>query len=239
MPDAAVVGGDRGRGEEIRPGRVHAIPKADHDGRCRPVGGWWVGIQLVLPDGQRRDPHAAADQQRLAILVGIGEAVAERPDQEQLLAGLQLAEPIRARADILDEKLELALARPQHAEGAGQERPLALSPAPPLRRLEHVELPRAGSRPGWVAAAQHDIGTVGLARGDGGRAAAERSGRPAHATSVGRGSGWGPLIPWISWSERTSGSPRRAEAIARAAAIPPAIVVMQGIPRAIAAERIS
>jgi hypothetical protein len=37
----------------------------------------------------------------------------------------------------------------------------------------------------------------------------------------------------------TSASPRRAAAIARAAAIPPAIVVMQGIPRVTAAERIS
>ena len=46
-------------------------------------------------------------------------------------------------------------------------------------------------------------------------------------------------VAWISCSETTSGSPRRAAAIARAAAIPPAIVVMHGIPRATAAERIS
>ena len=45
------------------------------------------------------------------------------------------------------------------------------------------------------------------------------------------------LARWISCSERTSPSP--AEAIARAAAIPPAIVVMHGTPRAIAARRIS
>src|SRR5437016_2466569 len=51
---------------------------------------------------------------------------------------------------------------------------------------------------------------------------------------------------WISWRETTAGSPPspacwalRAAAIARAAAIPPAIVVMHGIPCAIAAERIS
>ncbi len=42
-----------------------------------------------------------------------------------------------------------------------------------------------------------------------------------------------------SCSDTTGGSPSRAAAIARAAAIPPAIVVMHGSPRATAARRIS
>jgi len=44
---------------------------------------------------------------------------------------------------------------------------------------------------------------------------------------------------WTSCSDTTAGSPSRAARIARAAACPPESVVMQGMPRAMAARRIS
>jgi hypothetical protein len=49
----------------------------------------------------------------------------------------------------------------------------------------------------------------------------------------------GAQLAYSSWSEITSGSPCAAAAIARTAAIPPDIVVMQGIRLATAAARIS
>src|SRR5205085_2692407 len=132
-------------------------------------------------------------------------------------------------------QLEAAFGRPcpQHAERPWQERPLTAAAAPPRRRRQHVELAGAGSRAAAVRAAEHDVGAVTLAREDGGVPPAEGSGRrSAHGTSVGRRA-------WMSCKARTGNAPRRAAAIARAAAIPPAIVVMHGIDRATAALRIS
>src|SRR5206468_1230670 len=144
-----------------------------------------------------------------------------------LLPWLELAQPLGARADVLDQEVQLAPACPQDAEGARQERPLGLSPAPALGGSDHVELPGSWRRPGGVAAAKDHIGVVRLARDDAGRAAAERRGDTRHATPVGLGSATGARrTAWISCSDSTSGSPRRAAEMARAAAIPPAIVVM-------------
>src|SRR6516164_7999684 len=115
--------------------------------------------------------------------------------------------------------MKLASFRAQDAERPREKRPLALSPAPALGGGQHVELARLRRGAGSVAAADHHVGAVLLARGDGRHAAAERRCRPGHLT---------PLVRrwwWISCRESTSGSPRLAAAIARAAAIPPVIVV--------------
>ncbi len=119
------------------------------------------------------------------------------------------------------------------AERPGQKRPLPFSPAPALGRLQHVELPRPRARPLRVQTAQDDVGAVALPRDDPSRPAAEGCGDAigAQPTSLSRGA-------WISCSAITAGSPRRPAEIARAAAIPPAMVVMQGMPRATAALRI-
>ena len=133
--------------------------------------------------------------------------------------------------------------RPQHAEGARQVGPLAGSSSPSRRRHQHVELPGLGSRAMGSSHGEHDVGAVLGAidhrhdpgperghdpvRGSGGRRRAHDAAGPT---------GW---IPCSSCRETTFGSPAWAERIARAAAIPPEIVVMQAMPRVIAAERIS
>ena len=159
----------------------------------------------------------------------------ERPEQPQPVAGAQLAQPARARADVLEQEVERAvLVAAQHRERARQERPLVRAPAPALARGEHVELPRVG-RGALVEHRDHVVGAVAGVRDDRAEPAAERGeGAVAHACSAAR-----EPRAWSSWSETTSGSPCRAAAIARAAAMPPESVVMQGMPRATATERIS
>jgi hypothetical protein len=111
---AAVVGGHCGVFEQRRAGDVAAVAKAEQGRRA------WT--ELVLPDRERRDPDAAADQQWSAALARGGEAVAQRTDQQELLAGRELGKPDRARADALDQELKLAVLRSrggtQHAERA-------------------------------------------------------------------------------------------------------------------------
>ena len=126
---------------------------------------------------------------------------------------------------------------PGDGERARQERPLVLAPAPALGRREHGELAGIGRRPVRVGDREHDVGAVAPPPDDREPPPRERGERAVAAHDV---TAPAPLARWISWSERTSGTtPWRSPAIARAAAIPPVIVVMQGIPRAIAARRIS
>ena len=80
---------------------------------------------------QRRDPDPAADEQRPRHVEA--EAVPERPEDRDLVAGLERGERARARADRVDQERELAARREaerhrprQHAAG----------------RLEHEELAR-------------------------------------------------------------------------------------------------
>ena len=122
-------------------------------------------------------------------------------------------------------------------ERARQERPLVRAAAPALGGGEHVELARVGRRPAGSATREHDVGAERAAPAITGSApAAERRERAvAHVAATAPP----PVARWISCSERTGGAPWRAAAIARAAAMPPAIVVMHGTPRAIAARRIS
>ena len=117
--------------------------------------------------------------------------------------------------------------------------PLAVSPTPPLGGAEHVELARLGPGPVRVQSAQDHIGAVLVPGLHDHCAAAQRSNHALLCDVLGRAQLTTGLEAWISWSEITSGAPRRAAVIARAAAIAPAIVVMQGIPREMAAVRIS
>ena len=93
----------------------------------------------------------------------------ERSDEQQLVAGPELTQSLGTRADVLEQELQLAAPSrgrcdPQDAERARQERPLAISPTPPLAGGEHVELARARARARRVGAAEHDVGAVLLTR---------------------------------------------------------------------------
>src|SRR5205823_5310357 len=101
--------------------------------------------QLVLPDGERRDPHPPTDEQWLAPTSRFGETAAEGADDQEVVARPEIAEPVRPRADLLDQEAELGASpvsgrpRAQNTERPGQERPLAGSPTPPTGRAQHVE----------------------------------------------------------------------------------------------------
>ncbi len=82
---------------------------------------------MVLPDGQRGDADPAPHQERPASVPGRAKALAERADEAKFVAGLELAQAAGPRPHVLDQELKLAPARPQDAEGAGQERALALA----------------------------------------------------------------------------------------------------------------
>ena len=238
MADGPVVGGDARPGEQFRAGGVGGIPEPEQRRR--------LDRQRVLPDRKRRDPDPAADEQRAPTVTRCAEPEPERPDEQQPIAGVKLAQPVRPGPHVLDQEPQLVtLGRsPQDAERARQERSPAFAPAPPRRRGEHVELPGLGTRAARVIAPQDDVVAKPLARGDRRGAPAERRldavGTQCRRSGVRAAACACPCTcAWISWSESTPGSLRRAAAIARAAAIPPDIVVMHGIPRAIAAERIS
>ena len=134
IADRAVVGRDpRRRAAAPRPRRA----------RRRGTRAAPARADDVLPDRQRRDPDPAADEQRPPAVLRRAEADAQRPEQPQPVAGAQLAQPPRARADVLEQEVERAvLVAPQHRERARQERPLVGAPAPALARGEHVELAR-------------------------------------------------------------------------------------------------
>ena len=106
-----------------------------------------------------------------------------------------------------------------HAERARQERTLVLPrPSARPRPACRTGRDRAPARPG-----RRRRGCRRRRRGGSRRPprAGARAGRACASYAD-------PAVGWSSCSECTAGSPTRAEAIARAAAIPPAIVVMQG-----------
>ncbi len=93
------------------------------------------GADVVGPDGERRDPDAAADEDRAAALAGRPEAFAERAEDEQLVALVQLAQAVGARADVLEQEVERpVVVRSHDAERARQERPLVVSRHPSAPR---------------------------------------------------------------------------------------------------------
>ena len=98
-------------------------------------------------------------------------------------------------------------------------------------RGEHVEL--AGDRLRALAVDQREdpVAAGEVVAADLAEAAAEGRAHRCLAASA--------APAWISWIERTSCSSRLPAAIARAAAVAPVIVVMQGIPWRTAAVRIS
>ena len=117
-----------------------------------------------------------------------------------------------------------------------------LSPAPALGGGEHRELPGVGLGTVGVCHPQHAVGAQLLERGD--RRQTAPKGCLAHATPARAERGACAVgcarAPWSSCRQSTSGSPSRcALAIARAAEMPAASVVRQGIPCATAARRIS
>ena len=132
------------------------------------------------------------------------------------------AEPLGARADVLEQELELAVAARAATENArGRNGPLVLAPAPPLGRGEHVELARPRARARRGRRREHDVGAELAALGD--RAARRRpngaSVRRAQRSALTRA--WRRArAAWSSCSESTSRLALRARAaIARAAAI--------------------
>src|SRR5437588_6363521 len=129
MANAAVVGGDPRRAQQLCAARVRAIAKPEQCGRI---------TELILEDRERRDSHASADKQRPASLSGGRESIAKGPDEAQLIARAEFAQPVRAGPDGLDQKLQLDAvlggSRTQHAERQRQERALAIPTTPPGRR---------------------------------------------------------------------------------------------------------
>jgi hypothetical protein len=64
----------------------------------------------LLEHRERRDSYAATDQDRVAASVGRREALAERTDEEDLLANPKPAEALRPRPNVLQQEPDLALA---------------------------------------------------------------------------------------------------------------------------------
>ena len=79
MAGRAVVGGDLGVVEQRRAARVLGVAEAEQRRRA---------AELVLPDRQRRDPDAAADQQRRPAVTRRREADPQRAEDRQLVAGV-------------------------------------------------------------------------------------------------------------------------------------------------------
>ena len=193
-----------------------------------------AAAERVAPDHQRRDPDPATDEHRPAAVARRREPAAQRPEQPDVVAGLQRGEPLRPRPDVLEHEVERPVrVAARDRERARQERPLVGAATPALGRGQHRELPGIGSRPVRVGDGEQHVGAVPAASGHAQPPAAER--RQAHGATPAPAA----LARWISCRESTVGEPWRAAAIARAAAIPPDIVVMHGMPRAIAARRIS
>ncbi len=88
----------------------------------------------------------------------VGEADPQRAERPEALAGAQLAQPLRARSDVLEQEMRLAARPAGDGERAGKVRPLVLSPAPALGCGEHRELARIGGRPVGIGDAQQAVG---------------------------------------------------------------------------------
>ena len=192
--------------------------------------------ERVLEDRERRDPDAAADEERPpARPAARVKPRPSGPSAHSSLARAQLAQPPRAGADVLEQEVRLAVAaggRPRR-RAAGR---AARSSPPPQRSAarEHRELAGLGAlgrrdrrraARGRRRAASMPV-TVSSRRAEAG-AAMRRSLTPSRPRAAPAGTA-------------PRGSPsRRALAIARAAETPAESVVRQGIPCITAARRIS
>ena len=119
--------------------------------------------ELVLPDRQRRDPDAAADQQRHASPTRGREADFQRTEDRQLVADSELTQPLGARADVVEHEVQLVGAGggAQH-ENARARTAAATLPHPAPGRRQHVELTSQWPRAERIGAAQHVVGAVTL-----------------------------------------------------------------------------
>jgi hypothetical protein len=137
-----------------------------------------VVAEVVLPDGQRRDPHPAPGEHGPPPRLRRAEADAQRPEDPQPVARAQLAEAPRAGTDVLEHEVEPAVGvASQHREGAREERPLVEPAAPALGGGQHVELPGVRRRAAGVVAGEHLVGADPPAGGHLGQAAPERGER--------------------------------------------------------------
>ena len=196
---------------------------------------------------QRRGADAAAHEQRPRARRRAGrKPMPSGPDERQALARRAARPAARCPGPTSSSrKLELAvLARARVGEGARQVGPLVLPSAPAARRGQHVELARLGvggpaaveradqrRRRRAARTARHVRGPP-LGRGERARLSRSQRDRPPGRSAR-------PSRRCSSWSDTTSVSPLRLARIARCAALAPDIVVMQGMPRATAARRIS
>ena len=190
-------------------------------------------------------PTPPPHEERAAAVLGRGEADARAgPSTQSPSPGAQLAQPRRARADVLEHEVELAVAPARagprrRAAGTGR----SSLPRPSARPRRACRTGRAAAPgPSRVRRREHDVGAELAALGDAQAPAPERrrrAGAPRRVPMRSRGASPRVRPPWSSCSDSTSGSPRRAAAIARAAASPPDSVVRHGMPRATAARRIS
>ena len=231
MADAAVVGRDLSSGEQHRPPRAWS---ASRKPSSAPAG----CAELVLPDRERRDPDAAADEHRAAPVdagAAKADARAGRADSSSSPARARTGGAVPGPTSSSRNSSSGAPRRSAHArEGARQERPLRPPPHPTARGREHVELAGLRAAARRVLAAQHDVRPELLAARD----RRPRGGRTAPARGR-RSPGAGCLRVDLLQRDHLGSPCAAAAAIARAAAIPPDIVVMHGIRRATAAVRIS
>ena len=184
--------------------------------------------QRVLEDRQRRDADAAADEQRAAAVLRRREAAARAgPSTHSAVARAQLAQPLGARADVLEQELRArrrAVARDR--EGARQERPLVLPAAPALGGGEHAELARPRARDRRGRRREHAVGAELAARRDGQQAPAPSGARtrpsaPRLALTRGASARAGARAVELLQGEHLGLAARARAAIARAAASPP------------------
>ena len=103
VADRAVVGRDPRAGSSAAPAACAASRKPSSVSRR--------GAERVLPDRQRRDADAAADEQRPAPVARRREAVAERAEQPAARRRRRARTAARCRADVLEQEVERAVAR--------------------------------------------------------------------------------------------------------------------------------
>ena len=178
-------------------------------------------MKRAAQERQRGDADAAADQDRpggaRGDLARLGEGVAERAGDPDLLARLQRAEPVGAGADALDQEVE------PHAVAAGPVSATEIArgrngrrrrAAPVALGGQHVELARQRRRALAVEQREDPVAARGAVLDD--LAAApprpERNGAVIEASPRPR-----TAAPWISWSS----APRRRPACRRRSPAPP------------------
>ena len=95
--------------QQRRPLGAHAVAKAEQHGG--------IVLEPVLEDRQRRDTHAAADEDRTASARRRREATAEGPQRPEQLSRAELTQPPRSRADVLEQEMRLAVGVAGDREG--------------------------------------------------------------------------------------------------------------------------